>query len=356
MKTRQIFAFAALLAAGATSAMATDWYVNDNDTTLDVYCSRAGNDANDGLSTNSPKLSISAVATSADFKPGDTLFIDTGTYNLGNAPAVFTRSGTQEARITVKGSPKGTRITSDASWKLQVQASFIDFSDLRVIGEGRDGGLQLVNAVSNTFNRVDVLVAAPRSVGLSSANYNLFHHGVLANSTYFGIGETYNYMRGNDLFSMTIVGSGSAVYDSRRNTTFRRVENCIFQVDGAVFLVETPTLTVKGNLFRGKSIAPEKGYASLDDFQLADPELRQGNVIGKAVFADMEAGDYHLSSPYGHWKETRTGEGYLTGGTWEMDSTMEVSPGIDFGYDNEWSSWTNEPGVWGDGAGEQEPS
>ena len=116
----------------AETVIATTWYVNDADQTLDVYCAAAGNDANDGLSTNSPKLSISAVATSTNFLPGDILFIDTGRYDLGNQPDVFIRSGTEGARITIKGSPKGTLLYRVGEPAVRIRASYTDFSDFSI--------------------------------------------------------------------------------------------------------------------------------------------------------------------------------------------------------------------------------
>ena len=55
------------------------WYVNDTSLTGDTLTSAVGSDSNDGLSQATPLRSISAVA--ALLTPGDTIFIDAGTYS-----------------------------------------------------------------------------------------------------------------------------------------------------------------------------------------------------------------------------------------------------------------------------------
>lgn len=57
----------------------TTYYMNDNNTTGDFYCTAAGNNANDGLTPSTPKLTLAAVYALAS--AGDTILIDTGTYD-----------------------------------------------------------------------------------------------------------------------------------------------------------------------------------------------------------------------------------------------------------------------------------
>ena len=58
-------------------AFGANWYVNDNSTTGDIYCSAIGNDANPGT-TASPKLTLAAAVASA--ASGDIIYVDAGTY------------------------------------------------------------------------------------------------------------------------------------------------------------------------------------------------------------------------------------------------------------------------------------
>lgn len=57
---------------------ATTYYVNDNSTKGDVYTTTIGNDANDGLTPNSPKLTLISVYKKA--KVGDVIYVDFGNY------------------------------------------------------------------------------------------------------------------------------------------------------------------------------------------------------------------------------------------------------------------------------------
>lgn len=55
----------------ALSANSTNYYVNNNSTTGDVYCTAVGNSANNGTSPSTPKALISQVLTSYSLLPGD---------------------------------------------------------------------------------------------------------------------------------------------------------------------------------------------------------------------------------------------------------------------------------------------
>lgn len=73
-----VFLVAALLTI-ANSADAAIWYVNDTSTTGDSFTSAVGSDANNGLTSSTPKRNISAVM--ALVASGDTVFIDAGLYD-----------------------------------------------------------------------------------------------------------------------------------------------------------------------------------------------------------------------------------------------------------------------------------
>ena len=64
------------------NASGTNYYVNDNSTTGDVFCSVVGNNANNGTSSATPKATFSNISATygAILTSGDTIFIDAGTY------------------------------------------------------------------------------------------------------------------------------------------------------------------------------------------------------------------------------------------------------------------------------------
>ena len=70
--------FLLLIILTSFKSSATIYYVNDADAKGDVFTLAIGNDANDGLSKQSPKLTIKAAYALA--KEGDAIYIDTGSY------------------------------------------------------------------------------------------------------------------------------------------------------------------------------------------------------------------------------------------------------------------------------------
>jgi len=84
-------------------SMATKYYVNDNSTTGDIFCTFAGSNLNNGTSTTTPKASLTNLLTtySAVLTNGDSIFIDAGTYtsdislNITTAGLHFIGAGSQ---------------------------------------------------------------------------------------------------------------------------------------------------------------------------------------------------------------------------------------------------------------------
>lgn len=73
-----------------------NYYVNDGATDGDEYTTAPGNDANDGLTRATPKLSIRAILETYDLEFGDTIFVDTGVYALtSNIIVTHADSGTR---------------------------------------------------------------------------------------------------------------------------------------------------------------------------------------------------------------------------------------------------------------------
>jgi len=328
----------------AELAFATDWYVNDADQTLDVYCTAPGNDANDGKSPATPKLSVASVGTSAEFMPGDTLYIDTGTYNLGNNPYVFTRSGTSEARIAVRGSPLGTHLVqgNGEGQVLLVTASRVDFSYLKLEGNVVYNGLQLACSECD-FDHVDVLTSPYRGIEMESGCYsNRFHHGIVKGFTQCGVDQYWSGARGNEYYSSTFIGRGRLLSDFSGQAV-TRFENNVAKVTSSIFSTRLVEFSFSGNLLHAPQMSTADGLATLADVEALYPDSFKGNTVADPLFVDEAGGDYHLQSPYGYWKAETNENGYVTGGAWVTNAAMGMSPGVDFGYDNEYASWTNEP-------------
>ncbi|MEI8290337.1 MAG: right-handed parallel beta-helix repeat-containing protein, partial [Verrucomicrobiota bacterium] len=118
------------------------YYVNDNNTLNDEFCSAPGSAANDGLSAATPKDSIQAILDTYNVVGGDTIKVDAGSYLLG-ATIVMTRNdaGSPGNPIVIQGSTNGTTInrqnTGYDAFYLQ-GAEYVQFRNLKFTG-GRFG-------------------------------------------------------------------------------------------------------------------------------------------------------------------------------------------------------------------------
>lgn len=87
---------------------ARNFFVNDGDTTGDVYTTAVGDDLNSGTNAAAPKSSLQAVLNGYNLEPGDTVFVDTGLYGLTATVTVTNEdvgiSGTS-SNVLICGSP-----------------------------------------------------------------------------------------------------------------------------------------------------------------------------------------------------------------------------------------------------------
>ena len=77
----------------------SNYYVNDNARDGDVFTLAVGNDLNDGLTPATPKASIRAILETYDLEYGDTIFVDTGYYQL----ATNIRITNADSGVTIRG-------------------------------------------------------------------------------------------------------------------------------------------------------------------------------------------------------------------------------------------------------------
>lgn len=82
-------------------SVATTFYINDNTTKGDIYTSAIGNDANDGTSSESPKLTLKAAYDKA--KDGDTIFVDTGIYADLSSKGELLFTTTKKIKLVIAG-------------------------------------------------------------------------------------------------------------------------------------------------------------------------------------------------------------------------------------------------------------
>ena len=80
---------------------AKTYYINDSSTQGDIFTKNAGNDAHDGLSPESPKLTFSSVYQVA--VSGDIIYVDIGKYDPKDM-AIFNTNSTKKVQIIMANS------------------------------------------------------------------------------------------------------------------------------------------------------------------------------------------------------------------------------------------------------------
>jgi hypothetical protein len=81
--------------------VAINYYVNDTSLKGDLYTTTVGNDNNDGLSPDSPKLTLAALYQKA--KEGDVIYVDTGNYIEINAKGELLFENKKKIRFIIAG-------------------------------------------------------------------------------------------------------------------------------------------------------------------------------------------------------------------------------------------------------------
>ena len=111
-----------LNASQATTNTRT-FYVNDNSTTGDIYCTAIGNNANSGLTTALPKADLQSAITAAN--TGDIIYVDTGTW-------VSTSTQTINKALTIYGAGAASTIFESGSVSGTVRWGDISASNILI--------------------------------------------------------------------------------------------------------------------------------------------------------------------------------------------------------------------------------
>ena len=153
----------------------TTYYVNDGSNVGDVYTSATGNNANDGLSASTPKLTIAAAYALA--VNGDIIMVDAGTYF---------ESLNLSKRLTITGASSTLTTLTDANpcsfnsgtTGIQVNSSGTSLSDLRVTNFDRGIIVQthsvtLTNVSSSSNCNFGITMAlGANNIELSNCKFN----------------------------------------------------------------------------------------------------------------------------------------------------------------------------------------
>ena len=325
---------------------ATSYYVNDDSTAGDVYCTAVGDDANDGMSATTPKRTIQAIINVYDLGAGDIVYVDTGTYvenvdiSLADDGAHFLGAGA--ALSTIDGN-NTSRVINTTS--LTVATKLEGFT----ITNGLDNhGAGMFNTGSSPTISNCVFSGNTATVH-GGGMHNFVSTPVVSNCTFSGNSAANN---GGGIFNnspqLTITNcnfyGNNAVHGGGMYNlgTSPIITNCTFSNNTAttsgggmcnqsLMPPEPPSNPIIANCIlwgdNGGEIAGESPSVTYSNVQggFAGTE----NINTDPLFVNAGGGDFHLQSQQGHW--TSTG--------WVLDA--QTSPCVDAG--NPASAFSNEP-------------
>jgi len=307
-----------------------DVFVNDATTTGDVYCTAAGSPSNWTATAAAPLDNPQRALQVYDLEPGDTLYIDSGTYGGTNVVVDRRQSGSTGAWVNIVGSTSEVAATviDRADTNSGAYAWILDgvqqvaLSNLVI--RGGNQGLRVMYAGRVNIGRLESVSNAYHGLYLYRSTNVVFHRAVLKDNGSRGL---YAQYPSAVQFLRAIVWSNAAgaIYQQSGDLT---VEHCVFTATGSGHYIydisSDADLTSDYNdvLIEDAGRAAKKGsttYATLARWQqVSSNDLR--SLSHTPLFADAAAGDFHPRSEMGR---------YVCGSGWTNDT--ETSPLIDSG-------------------------
>lgn len=208
-----------------------------------------GNDANSGLTPSSPKASISAVLSAYVIKPGDTIYVDAGTYNLSTT-------------LILNAVSSGVKIVGYSNPTYPSRATVIDR------GNTSASVIELQNADNVTLDHLTIRGG---------------YYGVYANSS----SDSDNLTISNSVF---VANSYSGVFFDQSNDTARILNNRFdpsggyygLQAYGADAVISTNFFT--GGLYGSGEVSGARSLVSNNTFNV----VRNGLAIYSSQYVPAD--------------------------------------------------------------------
>ncbi len=359
-----------------------NFYVNDTNTAGDIFSSAAGAATNNGLSPSAPVLSLHSILDVAayDTEVGDTVFVDTGYYQLtSNVSVIWSRgqvAGTNY--LTIQGSTNwtagGTVLDrADQSFGasvFDVKASHVKIRNVEIMNANHG-----INTATNIAVVIEQNVLVSNVVGVKAGHvYELdVVNNVLQNQSLYGVqliacrtalvenctfygdqtacytaSNPVNHIVQNNIF--TVLGNNADALSrfSSLNSTF--VDYNLYQLGTGARITGTNNNLRQWQIYSGSLGYGEDGNGfDLRSWQMGVwPFVDQSidgtnlvysgtslyvNVLNTALYANVEAGDFHLKSALGRYVPSNN--------TWVTDALDEHSWAIDGG--SPFTDYSNEP-------------
>ena len=265
---------------------ATNYYVNDNSTVNDVYTSVVGNNANDGLTTSTPFLTLTYALTIVS--PGDVIYVDAGSYderelqlNIDNISIIGAGSGLVTFSTTLGSSANifFMNITGDNSSISGITASgyeyftggngkaftvqsnltstFTDVSAINSNGSGGDGAFYFKSGSTVSIKNSSSSCNSGAST-VNSGGFTVDGDGVTLNIDSCLIADNYSGSTSN--------GGGIKIVNGTNFSTVVTISNTSFSNNhgghgGAIFISGRSVLNISKSCFNGNTANKPGGIA-----------------------------------------------------------------------------------------------
>jgi hypothetical protein len=211
--------------AGLVTRVAAAYYVNDAATLNDLFCTAAGASANSGDAPSRPLDSLSDLLDRVRLGPGDTVYVDTGTYLLtSNLVVDATHKGSPDAPVRVVGTYGGSVFSRSAGGAnracLELRADFIRIEGLTC--RSADTGISVdassarhVYLVGNTCQSNSAFGIEVKPSGtLPGEEYQILQNVILNNGAGLFLQGSTNTLNGRCLFVVennTVFNGGTGI-------------------------------------------------------------------------------------------------------------------------------------------------
>jgi hypothetical protein len=316
-------------------ASAVEYYVNDASTNGDVYCSAVGSDAT-GTGTNAatPYLTLTNLLVQKDLEPGDTVYIDTGTYGEYEVRITAGDGGGSGNPVVFRGSTNvmagGTVLDRGGSGTIiDLRAEYVELYDLHLFDGSR--GLW----VREGYNYFENIETESCTFGFveESSNNTYYRCSALSNGTGF---DTLN--PANVKWDSGLSYRNTVAFDNVGNMP---ISNSVI-VSGTAFTGSGPSIG-DHNLFWNTTLHGSSTYDTLLAFQ----EAKDGwwhSILAQPGFADASGGDFHPRSVAGRYDPST--------GAWVTDSVHSVlidfaSPDAEYAHEPSPNGGRANAGIFG---------
>ncbi len=217
--------------ASAYYVTSNNYYVNDNISSGDVFCSAVGSSSNDGRSASKPKASISDVLATYDLGACDTIFVDKGNYTE-EVVINYVDGGSSSGYVTLYGAGIDVAILAAPSGGHNINLNQPDY--IRIQGFTLNSTQSTKNNLMINESRYNIIsgnklthsgytnihISGDEGTSNLDADLNRITNNTIQNSATTGYGI---YLTGDcdsvEIDSNTITMSSSAPYDAIFLTT-----------------------------------------------------------------------------------------------------------------------------------------